>query len=85
MYTIKMCRYEELPIEVNKDSISNNGNGKEYSSYLLIYYNDKLIACHSDAMEREDAVFCRDMSWVKSSLEEAYKLGLKDADNCKII
>ena len=70
--------YDKLPEEVDRDSLSDNGAGKEYASYFLIYHNDKLIRCESDAMEREDAVFFRDLSWIKGAIEEAYKIGLAE-------
>jgi len=77
MLEVKTVSYNELPEEVASfgSGLSNNGSGKEYASYLLVYHNGKLIKCKSDAMEPEDACFCRDLAWVQSTIMEAYNIG----------
>ena len=58
----------DLPSWVDKSSLSNNGSGAEYASYLLIEDGD-YRACYSDAMEPEDCTFGRDLKWIKAELE----------------
>jgi len=50
-----------------------------YCHDLVVMHNGKEIRRHSDAMEAEDAMFYRDLSWIKGALLEAYELGEKDA------
>lgn len=85
MYTVTKCDYAELPETIKNpeflvDSLPDNGSGKEYATYLIIKHNETILAVESDAMEREDAVFHRDLSWIKQALETAYKLGYEDAE-----
>jgi len=74
MLTIKKLCYDELP-ESEKKNVSNNGSGAEYAEYLLIYQDEKLIRIFSDAMEPEDAIFCRDLSWISDIIKLAYEIG----------
>jgi len=78
MLTIKTVPYDELPESIEKDGLSNNGNGKELADYLLVYHNDDLILCESDAVEPEDATLYRDFSWIPSIVRQAYNLGTED-------
>ena len=80
MIKVKMVSYEELPIEVKEFEmyLPNNGSGKEYATYLLVYHNDKLIRYESDAMEPEDVQFHRDLSWIEDAIVEAYNLGINE-------
>ncbi len=85
MFTVIKCNYEALPEAVKdpellSDSLPDNGCGKEYASYLVIKHNDTVLTIKSDAMEREDATFYRDLAWIKQELETAYKLGYEDAE-----
>ena len=68
MKKISLCNYENLPKWVDTDCLSNNGSGKESAAYLVIEDGD-YKAIHSDAMEREDTSFHRDLSWIKEELE----------------
>lgn len=79
MIDIKIVDYEQLPEEIKKQHLSNNGHGKEMADYILIYHNDKLKYCFSDAMEPEDATFTRGLSWIKDIILEAYNMGIQDA------
>lgn len=82
---IKIVSYDELPEEIDRDwGLSNNGCGKEYADYLLLYYNGKLLRCESDAMEREDACFYRNLSWIKDAVLEAYELGKSENKGVKV-
>lgn len=78
MIKVKIVDYDELPEEVKKLYLSNNGRGKEMATYLLIYHNDKLKYCFSDAMETEDAIFTRDLSWIKDVILDMYNTGICD-------
>jgi hypothetical protein len=77
---ISILSYDELPKEIDRNGLSDNGCGKEYASYILMYHNGKLLNIKSDAMETEDTKFYRDLSWIKYWLEEAYNLGLKKGE-----
>jgi len=61
-----------------KDGVSNNGFGKEYANYIKITHNGVVVLLESDAMEPEDAIFGRDLSWVADMLEKCYDFGVKD-------
>ena len=78
-FEVKIVQFDELPPEIDKTSLSNNGSGAEWADYLLIYHNGKLIRWESSAMEPEDVRFTRDLRWVSEALEEAYEYGLEDA------
>ena len=64
--TVKVIEFEDLT-DLEKDSASNNGAGKEYASYLLIEDEDGR-RIYSDAMEPEDTTFHRDLDWIVSEL-----------------
>ena len=66
--------------EEYKKSLSENGGGSEYAGYLLVTHNEKVIRFESDAMEPEDAIFPRDLNWIKGAIEQAYELGKRDAE-----
>lgn len=61
---------KNLPSWVDRDDLSNNGSGKEWSSYLVIE-DGNYRAVYSDAMEPEDCTFGRDLRWIKIELERA--------------
>jgi len=65
--------FDELTEEEQK-CVPNNGNGKEVATYILITDTNG-SRVYSDAMEPEDATFCRDLSWIEVELELAYKTG----------
>ena len=66
-----------------RDTVSNNGAGKEYAGYLRVIHNNKSIRLESDAMEPEDVKFYRDLDWVKTAIMEAYRLGVEDANGSR--
>lgn len=78
MLKVNVVGYDELP-EEHKEGVSNNGSGKEWASYLVVYHNDKVIRVESSAMEPEDVSFYRDLNWVKDAIMEAYNKGLEDS------
>lgn len=78
MIEIKTVSYDELPPGVDKKNLSDNGYGKEYATYMLIYYDGHLESVYSDAMEPEDVRFSRDLSWIQKEIEYAYNCGVKD-------
>ena len=53
----------------------NNGAGKKYAGYIKITHNGETLCLHSDAMEPEDAIFGRDLSWIDGLLKECYEIG----------
>lgn len=77
MYEVKMIDYDELP-EYWKDLVPDNGSGKDCAGYIVIIHNGEIQSVESDAMEPEDAVFYRDLSWITFELQRAYELGLND-------
>ena len=82
MFKVKMLDYEELPDDVRKGwGLPNNGSGREYAKYVVIYHNDVVIGVYSDAMEPEDATFYRDLCWIFVELERAYQIGRADMEN----
>jgi len=78
MLEIKSVGFDDLT-EDEKNVQPNNGSGKEYANYLKLTHGGKLLGIYSDAMEPEDCIFYRDLSWVKGAIEEAYELGKQDA------
>ena len=78
MFEIKSAIYDDLTEEEKEDQ-PDNGNGKEYASYLIIQYYGKTISIHSDAMEPEDCTFGRDLRWVEGAIRSAYELGGLDS------
>lgn len=77
MFNVEIQTYEDLS-DVEKESASDNGCGKEDANYLRLTHNGKTIFLESDAMEPEDVSFCRDLSWVKNAIIMAYNAGCID-------
>ena len=74
---VTFVRYEDL----TKDEGSrqpNNGEGREYATYLKIEIPGEFPVYYSDAMEPEDARFGRDLTRVKNALLDAYNAGKKN-------
>ena len=71
-------KYDDLS-QSEKDCVPNNGAGKEYAGYLRVSHNGKTIALESDAMEPEDCVFYRDLSWIEPLLHKVFLLGKQEA------
>ena len=77
MLEARIESYEQL-IKEEQENVSNNGCGKEYASYIRVLHNGKTVLLESDAMEPEDAIFCRDLSWIQEIILQSYKLGKID-------
>jgi hypothetical protein len=77
MLEVKRINYDDLT-EDEQDRQPNNGQGKEQANYLRIIHNGKTIAIRSDAMEPEDCLFYRDLSWISNAITKAYELGRID-------
>jgi hypothetical protein len=73
---IYMGSYDKLPAWVDKDTLNNNGSGKEWANYLIIE-DGAHNRVYSDAMEPEDATFCRDLYWIADELQTVYNAGLR--------
>lgn len=71
---ITLESFEDLTDE-EKNNVPNNGSGKEYASYIRVEHNGETLFLESDAMEREDAVFSRDLSWIFDALNKCYEIG----------
>ena len=65
-WEIKLFDYDNLPQEINRDFLSNNGCGKEYANYLVLYLNGKVYSYESDAIEPEDKTFTRDLNFIQT-------------------
>ena len=76
-YRVEIVEWEGLP-EVYQKMVYQHRKD-DCSSYLLIYRNNEEPEVETDGMEPEDVRFCRDLSWIKPALEQAYKYGLEDA------
>ena len=70
-WEIKLFDYDSLPKEIDKESLSNNG---ECADYLVLYLDGEVYDYRSDAMEPEDTCFIRDLSfimdWVNRIIED---------------
>ena len=77
---IEQLSYNDLPIWAKdlSSAFPDNGHGREYAEYLIVYENGEFSQMFSDAMEPEDATFSRDLSWVKDAILEAYEAGQKN-------
>lgn len=67
--------FQKIVPDAESKFAPNNGAGKEWSSYLVIYHEGKIFEWHSDAMEHEDASFSRDLSWIGDLVISAYQQG----------
>lgn len=65
-WEIKSFDYDTLPAEIEKDFLSNNGCGKEYANYLVLYRNGEVFSYESDAIEPEDKTFTRDLNFIQT-------------------
>ena len=74
---IEIINYESLTEEEKKDA-PNNGAGEELANYMRVTWPDRTTECHSDAMEPEDALFLRDLSWIPDLVTRAYETGLRE-------
>ncbi len=78
MLEIQSPSYEDL-IDDEKFAVPSNGCGKESANYLKVLHNGEVILLESDAMEPEDCVLHRDLSWIAPALQKMYELGLSDS------
>lgn len=69
--------YDDLS-ELEKESVSNNGAGKEYANYLRIKYEGETVFLMNDAIEPEDRTLNRDYSPLVEMVEKAYAIGLAE-------
>ena len=74
----ELLSYDDLT-QSEKDNVSDNGCGKEYAGYLRVSHNGETIALESDAMEPEDCVFYRDLSWITPLIHKAFTIGRQEA------
>lgn len=74
---IKILDYEDLNID-ERENVPDNGVGKLLANYLKVSHNGKVLLLESDAMEPEDSIFHRDLSWVGDAIFMAYKLGCNE-------
>ena len=77
MLKVIIQRFNELT-EDEQDVASDNGYGKEYAGYIRVTHNEKTILLVNDAMEKEDTMFSRDLSWIPGIIRKAYDLGKSD-------
>jgi hypothetical protein len=49
------------------------------ANFLRVIHDHATIILECDAMEPEDALFTRDLSWVAHVIREAYTYGFSDA------
>jgi hypothetical protein len=61
--------------------VSNNGGGKEEAHYIRVEHNCVTVLLVSDAMEKEDANFIRDLVWIPNALRMCYEYGKIDQAN----
>lgn len=81
MLKVRLLDYDDLPEEVQP--LFEDGWGKEYAGYLVVYHKDKVIAVFWDAMEPEDACFYRDLNWIQGIILQAYQHGKEDGKEKK--
>jgi len=78
MLKITSPDYEDLTSD-EQIFVPNNGFGKKTASYIRVTHKGETICLKSDAIEPEDATFCRDLFWIKNIILKAYELGKQDA------
>ena len=72
---VTLVGYEDLP-DGERRQVPNNGIGRCSANYLKVELDDNSVFYFSDAMEIEDALFCRDLAWIKPLVELAYIAGM---------
>jgi len=77
---IEQITYSDLTEEEKDEGLSNNGSGMEYASYIRITHNGETLYLESDAMEPEDAIFYRDLSWIAPTIRACYQIGLQSSE-----
>lgn len=71
MITAEICEYKELPKGIQEEM-----EGDEYSSYLVIREDGRVLKVRCDSMAPEDATFYRDLNWIPEEINKAYKKGV---------
>lgn len=64
--------------------VNNNGlDTDEHFNVLVIRdpRNNHILNCFDDCIEREDATFIRDLSWIQWAIEHMYDRGFRDGYN----
>lgn len=77
-FKIELLGFGELSAEDRASGLSGNGRGAECAQYIKITHNGKTLRLESDAMEPEDALFCRNLDWIVAAIREAYHCGFSD-------
>lgn len=77
-FKVDLIGFDDLSDD-EKESVPNNGYGKECASYIKVIHNGDVIFLESDAIEPEDKSFGRDLNWIIDALEKCYELGKIDA------
>lgn len=77
MLKVEMVSYGDLT-EEEQEHQPNNGNGKEYATYIKLIHDGDTLMILSDAVEPEDATFGRDFFDVVTAIELAYTTGKVD-------
>jgi len=75
--SVEIVDWDGLP-EVYKKMVYQHRKD-DGNSYMLISHNNEEPEVETDGMEPEDVRFCRDLSWIKPAIEQAYKWGLADS------
>lgn len=68
---VLVCEFKDLTTEEQEDFYDDG-----YRKYLVITWDDGKREIYTDGMEPEDATFGRDLAWIPSLIERAYKKGL---------
>jgi hypothetical protein len=70
-----ICEHEGLP-EDEKKRFRKDGEDDE-TEYIVIESEGGKTKVYHDDLEPEDCKFCRDLSWIETEINNAYRLGLK--------
>lgn len=84
-FQVLIQEYEDLS-DHEKEWVSDKGlYGAECANYLRVMHCGETLLLESDAMDMdpEQVTFRRDLSWIETALGNAYKAGLKDANQWK--
>jgi len=73
-----VSQYEELPEELKAIYEEDIWDRRCYTA-LVVFRNGEVLWYATDGFEPEDACFYRDLAFIKTWVEEAYKLGYTDA------
>lgn len=78
MLKVELQEFDDLSAD-EKDIVADNGDGKEYTTYLRVTHNGETLFLEGDRnIEPEDRSFHRDLSWVQTAIARAYALGFTD-------